>query len=72
MLEEHKVYYHGSTETEFGTRVVAGLLERGWGKAAVRPGRPCGPHDVLLFKWTRDPEAADAEIMKAKIDAVRP
>jgi len=71
MLEEHKVLYHGSTQTQFGTRVVAALLERGW-EIQGGPGTGPGSTTPVLFKWTHDPCEADAEIMKAKIDAVRP
>jgi hypothetical protein len=59
--------YYGSTETGFGTRVIANLLERGWKVRDTDARGPC-----RLSKETNDPEEAQAEIDKARIESVRP
>ena len=59
-------YYSGNLLTEFGTRVVANLLERGWTSDNDTP------FPSLTSPDGKDPEEAEAEILKAKIESVRP
>ena len=65
-----EVKYYGTLSTEFGTRVVANLLERCWIRVLSDSGSPV---DVVLCSPPgADPYEAECEIRKAEMESVRP
>jgi len=59
----HFFWYHGDLDDEYNRRVYANLLERGW--------EPSG-EGRLSKQFPAFSDQAEAEVLKARMESVRP